>query len=54
MGVTRTKEESLPGTPIDEVPVREAENFHYAGQLFLLIFSGEYGKPCLQLCHYAT
>ena len=31
MDVTRTKEQSLPGTPINEVPVWEAENLHYAG-----------------------
>lgn len=29
-GTGGVKEEPLPGTPVDKVPVREAENFHYA------------------------
>jgi hypothetical protein len=49
MDVALTKEESLPGTPVNEVLVRETENFHYAGQLLLLIFSREYGETGLQL-----
>ena len=52
--MAHTKEEPLPGTPVDEVLVREAENFHYAGQLFLLIFSGEYRESSLQLRQDAT
>ena len=44
-----TKEELLSRTPVDEVLVRDAEDFHDARKLFLLVLAGEYWEAGVEL-----
>ena len=49
-----TKEESLSLTAVDEVLIRDAEDFHDASKLFLLILTREDREASVELCHDAA